>query len=410
MPVSGHVRTARSIQEIGPGWEAVSQECSFYLSYPWLRTMEGALSSESYYLILHDGDGSPLAGVPCHFITDRESYRLYNLPELLLSPETLDTACSLLGGEEARRLEQLARSLRHNADDLYPVLTAVTPSGYISSICYRPGVRPEEKGRAAEELVGSVEQMASDRRAVTIAFLYIPAGSDPWLHQAVVSRGYVPVTLTGECLLPVRWTSFEGYLRSCSKSRRQSIVREMRKFREAGFAISQDGAEALTPRLATLQASVQRRHGHRIEVEQILGTYAKINEYLASFTRLFVARRSRDVTAFSLFYQTNQVFYARLVGLDYEQIEGTYAYFNVLFYEPIRAAIAEGSRLIHFGIESFEAKLARGCELRPLMGYVRFGPDHVGALAEYVALFDTSRRKLLSQASGQRRFSTRAEV
>ncbi|MFG2070956.1 hypothetical protein ACGFKZ_29255 [Micromonospora tulbaghiae] len=46
-----------------------------------------------------------------------------------------------------------------------------------------------------------------------------------------------------------------------------------------------------------------------------------------------------------------------------ERTAGTYSYFNLVVYEPLRLAIEAGAQQLVLGSGSLEAKLARGAEL-----------------------------------------------
>jgi hypothetical protein len=59
----------------------------------------------------------------------------------------------------------------------------------------------------------------------------------------------------------------------------------------------------------------------------------------------------------------------RVVGFDYDRSQPG-DYFETLFYAPIEEALERGARSIHFGSESYTAKILRGSEVEPLWSAV----------------------------------------
>jgi predicted N-acyltransferase len=80
--------------------------------------------------------------------------------------------------------------------------------------------------------------------------------------------------------------------------------------------------------------------------------------------------RYRRLVAFSLFFEWEEVLYARSFGIDYDHTENSScAYFNLLFYEPIKYAVEHDLIGIHFG-PATPAKAARGAQIRPLWSLI----------------------------------------
>jgi predicted N-acyltransferase len=221
-------------------------------------------------------------------------------------------------------------------------------------------------------VLDALDELAVRRGAATAAILYLPEGSEPHLEAALVARGYAPTVLGGECSLDVPWPDFDAYLAHFRSRRRQSLRLDIRRFAEAGCTVEMGGVELLDDGLAPLQAATQTRYGHRMDPARTARWYARIRAELAPYARVCVARRGAEVLGFGLFYEAGGELYARAVGFDYPRLNGERSYFNVVFYEPIRYAIAAGLGRIHYGIEAYEAKLERGCDVRTVRGWFRF--------------------------------------
>jgi predicted N-acyltransferase len=112
--------------------------------------------------------------------------------------------------------------------------------------------------------------------------------------------------------------------------------------------------------------------------------------FLSQWSRVFVCTRGGRTIGFSLFYEFEHVLYARLVGFDYTRI-GSCEYFNVLFYAPLAYALEHGVERIHLGIESYEAKLGRGAQPRPLWCLVRHHETDLRPLEERVRHWSSER-------------------
>jgi predicted N-acyltransferase len=362
------------------------------------------LGRDSFYLTLWSGkEQKPVAGIPCYVTTDENAYVFYNVPRLLVDEEMIADACPSLPLEHSSRLAHLADKLCPSRSGLYPALVSVAPYGYISSICHRPDLAQCEIREATDHLLWAFDDLASEHGVMSKAFLYVPDQRNFFLADALTRRGYHTMALLGECLLPISWTSFEDYLATHTSSRRWAIRADIRNFERSGMTVHVEGPDALDDRLAQLQSNVQRKYGHRGNLDRIKLGYSRIKHYLAPQVRVFVARRGSDTVGFALFYELDDVYYCKQVGFDYQRLGNDACYFNVLFYEPIRQAISKGIQLIHYGSESYEAKMGRGCKLKTLSGYFHLGDQTSRELAECMTLQDTARRTQFEELN--RRFS-----
>jgi len=123
-----------------------------------------------------------------------------------------------------------------------------------------------------------------------------------------------------------------------------------------------------------------------MDPDRTLRWYARIRSELAQYARITLARRGADVLGFGLFYEAGRELYARAVGFDYARLGPERSYFSVLFYEPLRYAIATQLRRVHYGIESYDAKLLRGCGLQTSLGWFRFDTPGSDRLYELLRL------------------------
>ena len=97
-------------------------------------------------------------------------------------------------------------------------------------------------------------------------------------------------------------------------------------------------------------------------------------------------------------YAHDGVWYCRAAGFDYDRLtRNDFCYFNAGFYAPLRYALAEGAHRIELSMESYQAKLGRGCRLRPLSLALR--SDEPG-VADLLAAADRRTRQRHAELLG----------
>ncbi len=380
-----HVERFDAISAV-PDWGSLSETPSFYMSEPWLRANEGALRSRQTYVMVRTDLGQAVAGTIVHVIEDQSTYSYYNLPDLLISEETRRALAAQ--PRASRDLDLEVRRLRGLREDAYPLLTCTAPSGYSGGIAYSTAVSPDMKRQASRVLVSYLEDRRRAGEGAGLAFLYIAAGRDPFLEEALSSMGHQSFVLDAQCVLDLEWATFDGYLGARSRKRREAIRREMRRCSERGLTFHVEDAGALTSELASLQVNVQRKHGHEVTVEDVLRRYAEVTRVLGPWMRVGVLRRDDRPAAFCLYFDVGDTYYMRAFGVDDDLVDRTdFAYFNTVYYGPIRQAVAEGKKRIHFGPGSYETKVARGCRVELLLAFFRFSSPAVAGFSKVAAAY-----------------------
>ena len=367
-------------------WEALHIS-SFYLSYDWLRTTETLVSRQPQLLALWSmPDGRLRAGFPLHTITPA-SYAPYDPIRVMLDEQIVNKTCEGLSAGDAERFKSLAAQVEKSRENLYPILTSAT-NAFTTDLSYAADM---ERALASEMLRG-FEKEARSAGARCAAFLYVAETADSVLHEAALNNGYLSTVINAECSLPIRWQSFDEYLQSRIKTRRTSIKTEIARFASRGLFIAVRGAEDLNDELAPLHAMWRQKYGHPVPEEELKKQYAAIRENLGSTVRLFIAYKEQRPVGFALFYEYDGVYYLRSIGFDYPNLKDEFCYFNLIFYEPIREAIKSGIRSIHYSMESYDAKLGRGCQLRNLLVYLHPLQETGGDLAQFIYLLDRGQR------------------
>ena len=75
------------------------------------------------------------------------------------------------------------------------------------------------------------------------------------------------------------------------------------------------------------------------------------------------------MASFTLYLRTRDALFARTGG-TLPDAKG--CYFAVDYHETARWALENGIRRVHYGMAAYEAKVTRGCELRPRWGWFAF--------------------------------------
>ena len=349
------------VPELATDWDRLRPP-TFYLTRPWLTAMGDTVGAD-FRVLVAGGAGLPVAVLP------GPGYPPYDPLQVLAAT-----------GNPAGADPPAA----------YPVAVSVAP-GFVAGAAYEPGHRD---AAAAVTALGALAAAEGCRAA---AVLYLPAADQPELAGALAAAGYRSATVAAECFLDLPG-DFDAYLAGLSRNRRTSVRREIRAFAAAGLTVTLDGPEALTARTAELHSAWRARHGRGVPVSHLLAQYARLREQLAAELRLLRVWQGGEQVAFAMFYAYGGVWYARAVGFDYDRLDReSFCYFTAAVYAPVRFALAEGAHRLELSMESYEAKLGRGCRLRPLSLALR--TDEPG-IAELLAAADARTRARHAELAG----------
>lgn len=356
-------------------WAAATAGAGLYLDYDWLAAGVAAPSDDRLFLLSESGAAA------CYGV-GRDAFPFYDPVRLLFGEAEVAGLAGGLPAAGADELPALAADLRRAAGDR-------------SLVCVAPGFLCGLAGAPAG-LAAAVLERARAAGAGSVAALHLPPAEAARFGPALEAAGLAPALVGADCVLDVRWRSLDEYLADPSRRRREQIRREMRRFRAAGLRLEMRGAEAIGPELAELQANVQRKYGHLPDVAGYRRQHELVASALGERVRLFLARRSGRTVGFTLCYEWDGVLYTRSIGFDYAALGADACYFHVEFYGPIACAAERGLREIHYSMESYEAKVWRGCRVRPLAGYVHVEAAPRAALLRCLELGSRARAARLA--------------
>lgn len=334
-----------SLHKLSSGeWEELTRGLGLFLSRPYLLAIEEATDTRPMYLTARDGWGQLVGGLPCYLWDG--------------SPDPgMDTY-------EPYRIGARWRLSRRAREALWrPTLVVGSRSGYQTPLAVRGG-RDLDGGLVVARLATEVAQLAEGLGAQSVGWMWLrPTAASQLLPSLRRSEDLV---LAGpSCSIPIRWSSFDGYLRHLSSQRRRSARRELELFSVSGMTIEQARLSECLEEVAPLGASLQRRYGHEVSAAELAKELSFQARHLDQASVVLLCRRGGRLVAFTLLYRWDDTLYARLAGFDYEHVAGSAAYFNLAFYQPIRLAIETGATSLHLGMASWQAKALRGAEFEP---------------------------------------------
>ena len=269
------------------------------------------------------------------------------------------TGMNSLNNLHDRWLGPLSRVMPLAGVSLRPVISVQSPFALVPDPLGDPA---ELSAALIHRVFETLEARAEVDEAKAIAWACVDEDNAA-LVQVARDRGYAILYAGASARLQVQWASFEDYVASRSKGVRRTIKADLEAMRSAGLQTSLvSDFRAAAPAMSVLYREAFRlRNGREAPVRE-------------SFFEELSRSPSPDVLA-QLTWSG-----ARLVGTSVNLrtprlLEGTFgaftpehragpAYFNDLFYEPVRLACRDGIEAIDLGATALYAKALRGAALR----------------------------------------------
>ena len=346
---SGRLTILERAEDLPPVWEHVVRGRTLSLDPRLLRTLQSNVTdgANRRYLIYEPDSGPTVVATA-----------------VLLPPAAArnPVASVLLG--------RLYGRLPASQEWMLPMLVLRAEMTSDAPYCTDAG----EAGREAalHGLLAAVEDHA-DREGWSLAFDSVPA-DDPAMSAACAERGYL-WTLARPCAeMRIEWDSWEAYLKSAarhSKRAATNIRTELNHARRDGLEIAEWCATA-TPESDLYRLLVE--HEARLNARESLfrpGLLVRLSEALGSDFKVLIGTCNEQLHGVVAFARSGQRGYVAYPGLVHENERAGSAYFNLMFYRPIRLAIELGLDSIAFGNAALAAKIRRGCTVRAGALYFR---------------------------------------
>jgi hypothetical protein len=329
-----------SVEEI-PSWDEVAAPAGFYSSAGWLRLVHQA---GTHYVAVRQA-GAVLGLLPCFLAGKHGVLPAYSDPAHLLPG----------GAPDPRVPEEL----------LYPVVFCGAVRGYSNRLLIRSGLDEATRKEVLGHLLEAVRDIGRREAARLIAFGYLPAAE----AKELVERDdrLRAIFAESECFAgPL--VSFDGYMAGLRSHRRNQTKRLQRRFADNGLRIDQRRLSEVMLPLAELIAAHERHHGVPCTSQEMVDDFElRISLGLEDHIRVFCTWQGETLVGGTLFFVHGRTYYSREFAGDFQVPREAGVYFNCTFYEPMRVGFEEGMTEIHYGLSALDAKVWRGCRVRPLL-------------------------------------------
>ncbi|WP_194922988.1 peptidogalycan biosysnthesis protein [Catenulispora pinisilvae] len=345
-------------------WRTLSAGKPAQMSAAWLRSQHGRIADTHRYHFLVDDDGcEALAAAACMIIDRNQTDVSFRLDSQLLAKGV---------GEQSTSASRLG-------DSIGPTYVCAIGSAHLPGLVAKDHL---PKG-ALSHLIAHLESEAVANGAEAIAFFNFEESRWPELEAAFAETDYLKAVFAGETLLPLRGVDgFSGYLERLPRQRRRTVRHEIRTFSEQGMELSSHAVEHLTTEAEDLIVAHQERYGWTNVRGRVRNRIERTEKFFPGMEFLFARDSARELVGImGLVAEPGGGSTAAIYG---SRRNGAFVYFNMFYYERIRRALVRGCHELRFGTQTYRAKVARGCEVRPLYTFFKVFGDCRG-LTELVA-------------------------
>jgi hypothetical protein len=346
------------VNGIASRWrEHVGDDVPIHAGEPWITATSHRLSSNRLtFLASEDGhNGGLQAGV----IEDPAADEMVNLHRMLLADPVVFKFPA-----EAVAARPVLRTQVGPAEDWMPGLVVMYP-GFDTFVAASGG----ESAALAGSLIDAAVDWAAGHAMKSVSFSYVRA--DSGLPELLTERGFraIPLTYRARMTLP---GSFQEYLGSLPKRKRDHVKTERRHLAEAGVHTKRCPVDDVWQDVLALRCDLVERYGQKPNQDtETMNIRRLLTSFGADQTRLYCSFLDGRIVGFSLFVLWRGTWYVAYTGTYVTQETRSGVVFDHFVYAPVADAIAEGARVLDLGIGAYEAKRVRGCELTPVDAWVR---------------------------------------
>jgi uncharacterized protein len=345
----------------------------------WYRFTERTDLHEVRYLEIRE-DGRAVALAPL-LITAKPGGLLFYDPPRLAGTAGALAEPGLLDPSDQQRWTELTATLPD--PDQYPSLALAT-FGSHHGVAHAPGRTADQRRALMAALPELLSQTAAELGCRSVALLYVGEPEAAIVDDSASRAGYTATLLGAEGVLELPETTWEGYLEGLSKRRRYQTKKELRSYEAAGWStVVRTGPDAFSEDLVALQVAHRLKYGLPGGEDRVRRDLNAVRDELGKSCVVFTAEREGRIGSFTLYLRTRDALFARTGG-TLPDARG--CYFAVDYHETARWAVENGIRRIHYGMAAYEAKVTRGCELRPRWGWFAFQGAQADTYREVLAL------------------------
>lgn len=333
----------------------------------WCRFTERTDLHEVRYLELRE-DGRAVALAPLLFTAQPGGLLFYDPPRLagtagpMAEPELLDQP-------DQQRWAELTEALPGAREDQYPSVALAT-FGNHHGVAHDPGRTRDQRRAVMAALPGALHQAGAELGCRSVALLYVGEPEAEEVDCSASRAGYTATLLGAEGVLDLAGTGWAEYVAGLSKRRRVRLRKEVADYARAGMrTVVRCGPAAINDEMVALQVAHRAKYGLPGSEDRVRRDFDAVREELGDACVVLGAERDGRLVGFVLYLRTRDTLFARTAGFA-PDVRG--CYLTLTYHETARWAVEHGIRRIHYGLAAYEAKVARGCQLRPRWGWFDF--------------------------------------
>lgn len=349
MAVDYELRVFNAIDEISEDQiDSISND--FFFTYSWFKTLEEQKDFKiSPFYIAAYNQGKLVAFAPC-FVDFLNHYFSYSRQVVPFMKKFLKVG------------SRLGLWKKH-------VLLCYSP------FCFRSKILINETFKNATifaSICQKINEICRKEQIQFSSFLFV-SDFDVLLAKTLQNFDYIRFPWMDTLYLDVHWPSFEAFLASFKCKIRKDIKRQIRKFNQSGLIIEKNpNIEELSERLSVLYANVFRKYNGNNPPPYRVSFFRNLCRYAGDKIKLFTAKKHGETVAFSLDLKHKDTVDGFMFGCDYNSRTQTdFAYFNLIYYEPIKWAIQEGISKIFYRLAAENVKLRIGCKREKNWSFVK---------------------------------------
>ncbi|MGD2216535.1 MAG: GNAT family N-acetyltransferase [Gemmatimonadales bacterium] len=278
----------------------------------------------------------------------------------------MEVALDLLAGRAARLATRFVRRFLPSFARVRVAFCGLPVSFGRSLLRFRRGA---PAAAIAELVAGELERWADECDARVLCFKeFDPAEVDSL--DSLAQQGYFRAPSLPFCTLPLRWPSFEAYLRAMRAGYRRQVLASLRARRRLNLSVrAVDDFGPQCPRIFQLYEQVMDRAEFQLE-HLNLAFFERLNADLGSQSRaILIEQRGELIAAAVMLYGPTEATFL-LAGIDYAQNRQCHAYLN-LVTEVVADAIRSGAARLELGQTSYDLKRRHGADTFPRFLYLK---------------------------------------
>jgi predicted N-acyltransferase len=332
-------------------WESIAGD-DVLASYGWLKTVEETISPaiKPRYLVAENA-GRLLGASVCYVFSENSPSR---------------TADNIFLGRASLLANRVGLSF-------LPCMICGPIYCVGSHLLIDPAAGAGERYRLTELLVDALEALAR-RHRLALYFNGVDDDEEADLVNSLKRRRYFVVNGRPVCALDVPWSSFADYMAFIRKTRGKKayndIKLQLNRNKKQGVKIdSVENPSEIDDRIAHLLEMQGKKYGQASSVFR-KSLVCAMKRNLGKRARIYVARKSGLVTGVCIVLKKQRTGYVLITGIDHAA-GNDFTYFNLVYYRPIKDAIAEKTNRLYFGTEVYRLKFRRGCRCQPVYLYYK---------------------------------------